>query len=373
MFKVRAVCSFTDLLKNKERKKGEVFDVETVERYRALIGENKDKRRYVELISSSKPKEYKRKGPKVIIYQSYLYHIGGIETFLYNFSKHYKDRNIELVVKLCEVEPLTELSKYCDITVDAPGNKYECNSLILGNYNCDDIIDKFNAKRIYQMIHADWEGIKKIPQWANFKWRKHQKIDKIICVSDTAAKGLKKTMGYDSEVIYNCLEDEPLDEELKVFITLSRATNEKGIGRIVKMAEEFKRQGKKFIWFLCCSLDQAPVDIRRKIRSIPEFIVLKGNPAYKQLIKNCDYLVQLSDTESFCYSAYEALQRGVPIILSDFPEAFNIVDDGENGFIIKRDLSNLDVNKIFNHKPKNNYYVDRCDYEKWEKVFNGDL
>jgi glycosyltransferase involved in cell wall biosynthesis len=93
----------------------------------------------------------------------------------------------------------------------------------------------------------------------------------------------------------------------------------------------------------------------------------------KTLIKNCDYLVQLSDTESFCYSAFEALQRNVPVILTNFPEAQSIVVDGENGYILEMDLSNLDVEKIFTKKPKATHYIDRCDHTKWEKVFKGEL
>lgn len=91
------------------------------------------------------------------------------------------------------------------------------------------------------------------------------------------------------------------------------------------------------------------------------------------LIRGCDYLVQLSDTESFCYSAFEALQRGVPVILSRFPEAYNIVEEGKNGYLVDMDLSDLDIDKIFNHKPQDVSYVDRCDYNKWEKVFKGEL
>ena len=37
------------------------------------------------------------------------------------------------------------------------------------------------------------------------------------------------------------------------------------------------------------------------------------------------------------------------------------------------DLSNLDVNKIFNEVPKNLYYIDRCKKEDWEKVFKGEF
>ena len=105
----------------------------------------------------------------------------------------------------------------------------------------------------------------------------------------------------------------------------------------------------------------------------PNIAYMKPRLDIGRWISIADYVVQLSDTESFCYAAFEALQRGVPVILTDFPEAFNIVKEGENGFIVKRDLSNLDIDKIFNHKPTSVDYEDRCDYDKWEKVFNGEL
>lgn len=203
---------------------------------------------------------------------------------------------------------------------------------------------------------------------------KSPKVNKVITVSKTAADGLKKVGGGDSEVIYNILEDDIQENEGLIFITLSRATREKGIHRMIEMAKRMKAAGKHFIWFICCSLEQiTDYELLQQIKSIPEFVIVPPNTYNKQLIRGCDYLVQLSDTESFCYSAFESLQRGVPVILTDFPEAFNIVKEGENGFIVKRDLSNLDIDKIFNHKPTKITYEDRCDYDKWEKVFNGEL
>ena len=118
---------------------------------------------------------------------------------------------------------------------------------------------------------------------------------------------------------------------------------------------------------------EKPDDILKEIQSIPEFVIVPPSTKNKMLIRGCDYLVQLSDTESFCYSAFEALQRGVPVILSRFPEAYNIVEEGKNGYLVDMDLSDLDIDKIFNHKPQDVSYVDRCDYKKWEKVFKGEL
>lgn len=379
MFELKAINQFKDLeVSAKEghdviRKPGDIFTVQSIERASTLLGDNPRKIKFCELVSAKKRASEKYEGNKIIIYQNYLYYIGGIETFIYNLTKNFKDRNITVVVDNIENAKAIQLSEYCDIIIDNPGQKYECDVLILGNYNSDGIMIRVKTNKIYQMIHADWEGLTKIPIWSTFKWTKSPDIDEVICVSDTAARGLKKTMNVDSKVIYNILDNEIPEGDMRVFITLSRATPEKGINRILEMAKRFKAAGKHFIWFLCCSLEQTTPAIRNEINSIPEFIVMKPGYNNQALISHCDYLVQLSDTESFCYSAFEALQRNVPVILTEFPEAYNIIDDGENGYILKFDLSNLDIDKIFNEVPKNLYYIDRCDKDDWEAVFRGEF
>lgn len=375
MFKVKVIRSFKDLAtpNNLLRRPGDIINVDTEERLLTLMGDNSLKLQYVQLMESTLPKSRKRTGPKIIIHQEYLYHIGGIETFLFNFLKHYKDRNITLVVTSAEIEPLLRFAPYCNIVVDQLGKRYKCDVCILGSWNSQGFINKCSAKKIYQMIHADWSDIIKYSEWTNLTYRKHSKVDNIICVSETAQKGLKKVFNYDSEVIYNILEDDIDDSGTMMFITLSRATVEKGIDRIIDMAYKFKKAGKSFVWFLGCSLEQATPEVRRTLTSMPEFIILPPKADNKKLISHCDYLVQLSDTESFCYSAFEALQRGVPVILTRFPEAYNIVEQGKNGYLVEMDLSDLDIDKIFNHKPKKVDYIDRCDYDQWEKVFKGEL
>lgn len=375
MYEVKVLLQFKDLTTpdNKIRKPGEKYIIDNEQRLRQLLGNNKKKMCFVEITQAFKQCETKYKDKKIIIYQDYLYFIGGIETFLFNLVKYYKDYDITIVGRSIDIDQFVALSKYANVKID-DYKKIECDVLILGNYNCDYILGRAATKKIYQMIHADWEGITKLPEWSNFKWTKNKKVDKIICVSDAAAEGLKKTMGYDSEVIYNILDDNYQQEDGMTFITLSRATPEKGIHRMVKMAKAFEEHNKKFIWFICCSLEQVKdKKLLEEIKSIPEFIIIPPSIYNKMLIKGCDYLVQLSDTESFCYSAYEALQRKVPVILTDFPEAKNIIDEGENGYIVDMELNNLDVEKIFSNKPRADYYIDRCDHDKWIKVFNGEI
>ena len=376
MYYVKAKQIFKDIDNNyKIRRPGDIIEVNNPTRLKTLMGNNKIKVPMVELVSATKQATNKRQGKKIYIYQGFLYYIGGIETFLYNLTKYYKDRNITILCKRIDVQQFINLSKYADIELDNGGN-YECDVLILGNYDCDSVLSRIKAGKIYQMIHGDLRGLKSyLPGGEqNFKWIKNTEIDQIISVSQAAHDGLKEVTGYDSEVIYNILDDNFSEEDGMSFITLSRATPEKGINRIIQMAEEFIKADKRFVWFLCCSLEQIKdKEILKKIQSIKQFVIVPPTHYMKTLIKNCDYLVQLSDTESFCYSAFEALQRNVPVILTNFPEAQSIVVDGENGYILAMDLSNLDVEKIFTKKPKATHYIDRCDHTKWEKVFEGEL
>lgn len=372
MFEVKAVKDFTDMQESVSRKEGDVFIVSSLERLNELMGQNPRKSKYVRLVKAKKRGSKKYLKNKIIIYQEFLYKIGGIETFLFNITKHYKDRNITLVVKTIEDFKAIEMAEYCDVVIDEPNVKYECDILILGNYNCTTALDRTECNHVYQMIHADWMGLKQFPAWKDYKWAKDKRVSEIICVSETARLGLLNSFGIESKVIYNILDEEPTDKILTL-ITLSRATQEKGIDRILKMAQEFKKQNKKFIWFLCTPLEQTDIATANRIREIPEFIIITPSVSNKVLIEKCDYLVQLSDTESFCYSAFEALQRKVPVILTNFPEAKGIVQDGRNGYLLEMDLSNLDVSKIFNKIPKEVTYEDKCDLDKWEQVFNGEF
>lgn len=374
MYQVRTISPFKDLEDgNRLRNPGEVFWINSDERLLTLLGDNQRKQKFIEVIRAKKKCSNKYEGNKIVIHQGYLYYIGGIETFLYNLTKNYKDRNITIVCEMIEPSQLINLSKYADIVI-APIGKIECDIMILGNYDGHKILPRVKAKKVYQMIHADLDGMRKaIPGWENLQWTKDPRVDEVICVSEAAQKGLEAVSGYKAKVIYNILDDDYKEENGLIFITMSRATVEKGIKRIIQMAKKFKESNKRFTWFLCCSLDQADRKLVKEIDSIPEFIVVPPSVDNKKLIRGCDYLVQLSDTESFCYSAFEALQREVPVILTDFPEAYNIIDDGENGYIIKKDLSNLDVDKIFNEIPSAKYYIDRCNHDSWEKVFKGEF
>jgi glycosyltransferase involved in cell wall biosynthesis len=314
-----------------------------------------------------------KKGPRILIYNYDLYKIGGTETFLYNLCKYYKDKNIVLVYKTGKPEYINLLQNLVPVFRDDGIRRYTCDVLLMGNYFGSEVCPRVTAKQKYQMVHADYTGMKE----AGWKIQlKRPDKTKFISVSDTTAGGLKREFGYDSIVQYNILDKEIDKDKPLVFISLTRATREKGIDRIIKLCQLFKKYNKKFVWLLCGTIaEQCSVDTKKQIDNIPEIILISPSPNNKLLINTADYLVQLSDTESFCYSAYEALIMGKPVIITDFPESKNIVKQGKNGYIISRNTDKYNkalVDKIFDKIPTEITYVDRCDYDLWEKIFSGE-
>lgn len=316
---------------------------------------------------------WKEGGTRILIYNYDLYKIGGTETFLLNFCKYFKDKNIVVMYRSGRSECINLLHEYVNVCRDNGTGMYDCDVLIMGSFFVNTINDRVKAKERYQMIHADYTGMREAG-W-NIKYSKPDNV-KCICVSDAAAQGLKKEYGYDSLVNYNILDKDLNKDKPMVFITLSRATREKGIDRIIALCKLFKKHNKKFLWLLCGTIaEQSENDTIREIRKIPELVLIPSNFNNKALIGMADYLVQLSDTESFCYSAYEALIMGKPVIITDFPESVNIVNQGKNGYIIPRDIKKYNkkiVDKIFNKVPTQISYTDRCDYDLWEKILSGE-
>ena len=204
-----------------------------------------------------------------------------------------------------------------------------------------------------------------------FGGKKDPRVDKVLAVSDTTKRALKATMGVDSELVPNILA--PASELPMVFLVMSRATAEKGIDRVFKLYDEFIKAGKDFVIYLCSAHIEFKPEISDEVEKRPRIVPVPPSLFNMSLLKGADYLVQLSYNESYCYSVREALQHRVPCIVSDIPELRKIIKDGKNGYTIKDDFTNLDVDKIFNSKP-----VIKEAYKEevpaiWQKVLEGKL
>lgn len=288
----------------------------------------------------------------IVIYQYYIYKIGGIETWLYNVAKKYSKYDITIVYRDADEKQLERLNKYVK-TAMYVGQPIKCNKIfyaMCGNYI------EVDAKESYQCVHADYSydyGKVELPKF----------IDKVYTASEVARQGFKHITKKDIEVLYNPLLVEKPRKLLKL-ITASRLTHEKGKDRMIRMIKELKKKDIPFIWYVFTDF---PFECEYE-----EVIFMKPRLNVAAYIDDADYLVQLSDTEAYCYSIQEALLLNTPIIVTKLPILKELNIDEKNAHILEFDMSNLDVNKIYNNIPKVNYTPIQSN-DKWEEILGGDM
>lgn len=310
-------------------------------------------------------------GKSILVHQDPLAKIGGIETANRHLVRAFKDHDITFIFGHADQSQLIEIAKDCSVILDDGKSKYKTDILFLMNfYSAEAIIDRVAAEKVYQFIHSDWAGLKSMHEWEYFKWTPHSRVNKVLAVSETAQAGLKKAFGVDSVVVPNILM--PLEDRRLVFMVLSRASREKGIDRLLEMIRRFDQAQKEFVVILCSPIDNLPSQQKREIGLSKRIIIVPPTIYSQELLRSADYLVQLSLNESYCYSVREALQMKVPVIASKIPEFQKLIKNGQNGYILEDDLSNLDIDKIFNKVPKPKAYHEEI-APIWNDVLEGNL
>jgi glycosyltransferase involved in cell wall biosynthesis len=108
--------------------------------------------------------------------------------------------------------------------------------------------------------------------------------------------------------------------------------------------------------------------IVKKFKHLPK-VKFNGitNEPYNEIIK-ADYLVQLSDSEGYCYSIIEALQMATPVIVTPFESAAEQVTEKINGYIIDFEVKNVNFDAIINNIPTFDPYQDKSSEKDWLKI-----
>lgn len=265
---------------------------------------------------------------KNIFYFNYINDIGGVESFFYYLSKKYcKDSDITIYYKSGNFEQIRRLSKYVPV-IKYSGGIIECDKAFF-NYSID-IIDSVKANEYIQIIHADYKAQGIMP-------RTHHKFTKYIGVSQLACDSFRELTGLDIELCYNPIK---IDKPSKVLnlISATRLTPEKGKERIEKLANILDKNGIKFLWTIFTNDTNAI--------NHPNIAYMKPRLDITDYIANSDYLVQLSNSESYCYSVVESLTLGTPVIVTDCPVFKEIGLNDNNSIILDFDLSNVDCERI---------------------------
>lgn len=278
-----------------------------------------------------------------IFYFDNINSIGGVETFFYYLSKKHKDMTV--FYKTGDYNQIKRLAQNVEVR-KYNGQKIECNRLYM-NYDLS-IINNVDAKEYIEIIHADYKALGKRPNVNN-------KITKYIGVSKVACDSFTELTGLPCECVYNPVAvDEP--RKMLLLVSATRLTKEKGRDRIIELGRQLDNAKIPYLWIIFTN----DWDVIKN----PNIIYMEPRLDIIDYIKKADYLVQLSDSESFCFSVNESLLVGTPVIVTDCPVYEELgIKDGEHGFILDFDMKNVPIDKIYKGLPK---FVYKSPVDKWD-------
>ena len=281
-----------------------------------------------------------------ILYVSDIAEIGGVETFVFEMVKKYKDLDIAVVYKTASKNQLCRIEQYCR-TYKFTGQTIRCKVAVI-NYDSS-IVDFIKEGKIYMTIHADYTD----PAYKSYPYL-DERITGYIGITKYICESFEKKFGKKCMLSYNPLFIE--DKKRLVLVSATRLSRVKGRDRMIKLADALDKANIDYVWYVFTN--------DTKEMSNENVIYMKPRLDAYKWIKEADYLVQLSDTEACSYAINEALYQNTAIIVTPLPYLSEIgVKDGKNAYIMNFDCSNVDeiVEKIekvpkFEFEPlKDNY------------------
>jgi hypothetical protein len=287
---------------------------------------------------------------KNLFYFGHINAIGGIETFFYNLARQVCDKvDLTIVYRTGDPIRLKRLSEVVRVIRYQPGMTFECEKAFF-NFNTD-IIDCIEANEYIQCLHGDYKSLGVIPDC-------NPKITRWVGVSKTVCDAYTELTGRPTELYYNPMFVEK-QERILHLMSATRLTSEKGKHRIEKMAKLLDESGIPYSWTIFTN-DTDAIQNKNIIWAQPTIDITPH-------VLAADYLVQLSDSEGYCYSVVESLCLGTPVIVTDMPVISEIgVKHGKNGFIVDYDLSNFNPKEIYDAKLTFKYDPPTSD---WTELF----
>ena len=283
---------------------------------------------------------------KNVFYFANLNVIGGVESFFYYLVRKYNKNDIIVYYQTGDIQQIKRLHKYARVK-RYDGQKIICEKAFF-NYNLD-IINNVTADEYIQIIHADYKT-------QNIEPNLHPKINKYIGVSKEACNSFKEITGQDIELCYNPVV---LDKPKRVLhlISATRLTKEKGKERMIKFAKMLDKAKIPYLWTVFTN-DINAIDN-------PNIVYMKPRLDISNYIADADYLVQLSSSESFCFSVVESLMLSTPVIVTNCPVFQEIGLNETNSFILDFDLDDVPIEEIYKGLPKFKYKPPKDEWNKY--------
>ena len=287
---------------------------------------------------------------RIILYIRDTNVIGGIETFIYNFSVSFcKDYKILVYLRRNYSQEYVNKLKTVVEVLTGPQESLECDTLLMMRI-LDSIPPEIKYKKVIRRIHTCKAfGVKDIPRDG----------DVTVCISNAVKKDFE--LGDNAVVINNLINVITKPTLLLMSATRipapDKGDNEK---RMRILADKLNDAGIPFLW-----LNFSDGELKNPPKN---FYNVGLRHDVQNYIQKADYLVQLSTVEAFGNSVLEALTLNVPVIVTPV-EAYKDfgVEDGVNAHIIPFDMD-FDVRKLLSI-PKFTYFYDNAKrIKQWEKI-----
>lgn len=295
---------------------------------------------------------------KIAIYCPNINKIGGVESWLYYIGRLYGEgRDITVYYVTGDEKQMDRLKQYIKVK-RFYWQKIKCDIAIFIATTAPSEILCFEAsKERIQFIHACYSVA-----YNTKKFIPSEYIDRYIAVSQTAANDYYSITGTMPEIMYNPVYIEKPRKVLKL-ISATRISRDKGSiwERMRIFAQKLIAADIPFIWLVFTN----NTDIKPDVKNV---VFMPSELKITDYIAEADYLVQFSKTEGDCLSIKESLLVGTPVLVTNFDAALeNGVVDGKTGYIFDMNMTNIDVNKIYNKIPKFEYKLNSSD-KSWNKL-----
>lgn len=285
----------------------------------------------------------------ICFYYHHINTIGGVEIAILNLiSILKKDYNIIVAYSYnnSSLDMLVRMSDHAKV-VNILNKDVEADIVVYCSLYCQK--GRIKANKELRWVHGCIDDMKvKLPN--------EPYIKDYIAVGEVCKQQLDRHSHKPSHLIYNELNPDIIslsNEKVNTkksklnLVTVSRISKEKGFERMLKVHEKIKHLDYNWV-IVGCGYDKGYEKIiREKAPSNWEFVGKKENPF--PYIKQADFLIQLSDYEAFGYVMLEAKVLGTPVITTNYPSAYEMIQHGENGYITNKDLTDFDID-WFNSK-----------------------
>lgn len=262
-----------------------------------------------------------------IFYFDNLNVIGGVETFLFYLAKSFPDKDITVFYRTGDINQIRRLKKYVRVK-QYNGERIVCKRAFF-NYQ-PSIIDNVDALEYIQVIHMDYV-LQEVEPEINPKMTRYIGVSKEVC------KHFKELTGIEPELIYNPINPDEAKKVLKL-VSATRLTKEKGRERMERLGTLLNALEIPYLWLVFTNSEE-------KIDN-PNIIYMSPRLDISSYIKDADFLVQLSTSESYCYAVVESLLMGTPVIVTDLGVYKEIGLNSSNSIKLPLDFTKIDKNKL---------------------------